>query len=132
MLLEAKTGGNRKLVRKPNCRNASIGACSECISDNSDNRRFSFGRYGHRRLRLQLSVPTELIETNKHKKTAGNREASYSITCCSMRTLSAAAVQQLGVSSSRRNSDNRRTTKPAIGGQDFALNLIVQNLMDLH
>ena len=29
-----------------------------------------FGRYGPRRLRLQLSVPTKLIETNKHKKTA--------------------------------------------------------------
>ena len=28
-----------------------------------------FGRYGPRRLRLQLSVPTKLIETNKHKKT---------------------------------------------------------------
>ena len=31
---------------------------------------FFFGRYGPRRLRLQLSVPTKLIETNKHKKTA--------------------------------------------------------------
>ena len=26
--------------------------------------------FWHRRLRLQLSVPTKLIETNKHKKTA--------------------------------------------------------------
>ena len=33
-------------------------------------RGFFFGRYGPRRLRLQLSVPTKLIETNKHKKTA--------------------------------------------------------------
>ena len=31
---------------------------------------FFFGRYGPRRLRLQLSVPTKLIETNKHKETA--------------------------------------------------------------
>ena len=31
---------------------------------------FFWGRYGPRRLRLQLSVPTKLIETNKHKKTA--------------------------------------------------------------
>ena len=31
---------------------------------------FFFGRYGPRRLGLQLSVPTKLIETNKHKKTA--------------------------------------------------------------
>ena len=34
---------------------------------------FFFGRYGPRRLRLQLSVPTKLIETNKHKKTGKQR-----------------------------------------------------------
>ena len=36
-----------------------------------------FGRYGPRRLRLQLSVPTKLIETNKHKKTAVKQRSEF-------------------------------------------------------
>ena len=43
---------------------------SVALSSGSARCSLFFGRYGPRRLRLQLSVPTKLIETNKHKKTA--------------------------------------------------------------
>ena len=56
---------------------------------------FFFGRYGPCGLRLQLSVPTKQIETNKHKKTAVKQRSE--LLNYLLRTLSAAAVQQLGV-----------------------------------
>ena len=51
------------------CRGHVVIVPSRLVSCSPDDL-FFFGRYEPRRLRLQLSVPTKLIETNKHKKTA--------------------------------------------------------------
>ena len=64
---ETLSSGHLSLL-SPKCPpRASAG---KLASDLAGDVHFFFGRYGPRRLRLQLSVPTKLIETNKHKKTA--------------------------------------------------------------